>query len=138
MVREKNFGRGKYRPPAPDPGAESTRLEYVNEVHSPVELAVKQFEQFARDWIGPAVTGSLFQYALDGMRARIRAIAPAADVRQIVGWAVFRYELDADYAMAHVPVSPVFDKLKWAENSRDGFANRKPGEYVICEIRSLP
>ena len=70
------------------------------------------------------------------MRGAIRAIAPAADVRQIVGWAVFRYELNEKYDMAHVPVSPMFPKIEQARNSCKEFNARKPGDHVICEVRS--
>jgi len=138
------MGRGKYHPPerpeAPSRmeyvNEEYVNEEYVNEVTSPVERAVKQFEQFVRDWTAPALSSHLFDHAVNGMRGAIRAIAPAADVRQIVGWAVFRYELNEKYDMAHVPVSPIFPKIDQARNSCREFNARKPGDHVICEVRS--
>lgn len=129
------MGRGKYHPPeqldAP------TRLEYVNEVTTPTERAVRQFERFVREWTAPAISGHLFEHAVDGMRRAIRSIAPVAEVRQVIGHAVFKLELDDRYDLAHVCVSPVFGALKQAENSCKGFNERKDGHFVICEVRQL-
>lgn len=136
MPRERKFGRGKYHPPPPDPDVADTTPERVNETVSPVERAVRQFEQFVRDWTPPAVREmDSFDKSVGFVRGAIRRIAPAAEVRQIVGYAVFKMELDAKYNLVPVCVSPVFEKVNQVENSVKGFRERKEGWFVVCEVR---
>jgi hypothetical protein len=112
------------------------------------QWALDLFDGFVRGWTPPAAQEFAPTLAVDMVRVNdaIRAIAPKNDSKTVIGYAVFRREIDATYDIRDYPsgyrhsiVGAVFDRLMHAENVHRSQCKTHPeNQYVICEIREIP
>lgn len=105
------------------------------------ERALRAFNDFIADWIGPAAQPLLCGVEISAtqpVRNAILAIAKTTP-STAAGYLVCRrdtltcFDRDHRNGLIYTPLSAVFDRLDQAQNVHDGCAKRE-GNYVICEL----